>query len=108
MSRAAIPLLRPPEQRWECPSCGQVSVTREVGTRMHACPGMKGLTVPMVPAGTKATHRVNDRQDYVGRDEVQTDGEGRVVMSVTTVRDDGEDCTVYAPTAVASIREAMG
>lgn len=97
-----VPVLFP-ETRWQCPSCGAQDVTHEAAphTRYHACAALKGLTAPMVPAGTRAAHKVNDRQDYLGRDIAQTDGEGRVVMSVTTVRDDGEDCTIYAPTVVA-------
>jgi len=95
-----IPILEP-EQRWECPSCDLQEVTHEPRphTRMHACRGQRLLTLPMVPAGTKAKHVVNDREDYIGADLAQTDAEGHVVMSATTVRDDGEDCTVYAPTA---------
>lgn len=97
------PILRP-EQRWECPSCDFTDVTHEAQphTRMHACKGQRLLTLPMVPAGTKAKHVVNDREDYVGRELVQCDAEGKPVMSVNTVRDDGEDCTVYAPTASGS------
>lgn len=97
-----VPLLRP-EHRWECPSCPATDVTHEAQphTRMHACRGLKGLTAPMVPAGTRAEHRALEREDYVNGDNVQVDGEGRPVMSVITVRDDGQDCTVYAPTASA-------
>jgi len=29
--------------------------------------------------------------------------DGRPVMNVTTIRDDGQDCTVFAPTATARI-----
>lgn len=97
-----VPVLRPPEQRWECPSCPQTSLTREARphSRMHACAGMAGLTVPMVPAGTRAEHRAYEREDYIAGELVQlAPGTGRPVMSVTTVRDDGQDATVYAPTA---------
>lgn len=97
----AVPLLEPPVTRWHCPSCGLTDVTRDAQphSRMHPCAGMAGLTVPMVPAGVAAEHRARDREDYVGREIVQTDDNGRPVMSVTTTRDDGEDLTVYAPTA---------
>lgn len=97
----SVPLLRP-EHRWHCPSCGLLDLTHEARphTRMHSCGALGGLTAPMLPDGARGEHRVNDRQDYVGTDQVQTDDAGRVVMSVTTVRDDGEDCTVYAPTMV--------
>lgn len=96
--------------QWECPSC----VVRYTSCRkvlngipdrtppLHTCRGMKGLSVPFVREGTNAIHVANDREDYVNGELVQTDGEGRPIMSVQTVRDDGEDCTVYAPTATGS------
>jgi hypothetical protein len=55
----------------------------------------------MVPAGTHCKIEVHVREDYVGKELVQTDANGRPVMSVVTTRDDGQDCTVYAPTARA-------
>lgn len=72
-------------------------------TPHHTCKGMKGLTVPMVLDGTKVKHEVIERGDYIGGEHVQTDGEGRPVMSVVTTRDDGQDCTVFAPTASLSV-----
>lgn len=97
-----VPLLSPPEQRWECPHprCDVTDVTREARphTRMHQCAGLGGITVPLVPAGTRAEFRVHEREDYVGDERVQLHG-GRPLMNVTTVRDDGQDVTVFAPTA---------
>jgi alkyl sulfatase BDS1-like metallo-beta-lactamase superfamily hydrolase len=61
------------------------------------------LTVPMVAAGVKAKHVIRRREDYSHGDILARDSDGRVVMSVQTVRDDGEDCTVFAPTAVQSM-----
>jgi hypothetical protein len=92
---------------WECPNCDATHVTRETRphTPFHACRGLKGLTVPYVEAGTAAKVEAVERGDYVGTEQVQTDGEGRPVMAVVTTRDDGQDCTVYAPTAVATARE---
>jgi hypothetical protein len=101
-----VPLLVAPEHRWECPSCDLTDVTREarVHQRMHSCRGVAGLTVPMVPAGTRAEHRLAEREDYIGKEQVQyAPATGRPAMSVTTTRDDGEDCTVYAPTARAEV-----
>lgn len=94
-------LLTAPERRWECPSCPATDVTREARphTRMHNCTGLAGLSVPMVPAGTRAEHRRVEREDYIGGEHVRLDGMGRPVMSVVTVRDEGQDCTVYAPAA---------
>jgi hypothetical protein len=68
---------------------------------MHACKGISGLTAPLILEGTKGKTEVNEREDYVGNEFVQTDAEGRVVMSTITTRDDGQDCTVYVATAQA-------
>jgi len=57
----------------------------------------------MVPAGTHCKVVAVEREDYVGRELVQTDGNGRPVMAVQTIRDDGMDCAVLAPCATASI-----
>lgn len=96
-------LLTPPIRRWECPNCDQKGVTREAlpHTRMHACRGLAGLTVPMVQEGTRCKIEAVERGDWIGSELVQTDGNGRPVMAVVTTRDEGQDCTVYAPTAVA-------
>ena len=100
-----IPVLRP-EQRWECPSCDFTDVTHYAGdhpvSRMHACGGLRGLTAPMVLAGQRAEHRLVEREDFIGKEDVQYDGEGRPVMAVVTVRDEGNDTTVYAPVATAT------
>lgn len=97
-----LPLLTR-EHRWACPNCDLTEVTREAQphTRFHACRGLRGLTAPMVPAGTRAKVEARERDDYVGCELVQTDGEGRPVMSVVTTRDDGQDCAVLAPCASA-------
>lgn len=95
------PLLLRRESRWECPNCVFTDVTVETlpHTRMHTCRGLKGLTAPMVPAGTRCKVEAQERGDYVGKELVQCDGEGRPVMSVVTTRDDGTDCAVLAPAA---------
>ena len=88
--------------RWHCPECHKEAVTsgprREVP--WHACPRVRGLNVPMLPAGTKGKLEAKEREDYIGTEMVQLDPErGRPVQSVVTTRDDGQDATVYAPTA---------
>ena len=100
-------LLGPPERRWECPNCEAKHVTHETQphTPFHTCRGLRGLTAPFVAVGTKAKVETVERGDYVGREQVQTDGNGRPVMAVVTTRDDGQDCAVLAPTATASARE---
>lgn len=91
------------EHRWTCPNCTLEEVTHEAQphSRMHPCRGLRGLTAPMVPAGTSAKVEAHEREDYVAGELVTVDGHGRPIMSVITTRDDGQDCTVYAPTATA-------
>lgn len=102
----SVPLLLP-ESRWECPNCDLTDVTRQAGphSRMHTCPGARGMTVPMVPAGTRCKVELREREDYVNGEIVQTDENGRPVMSAVITRDDGTDTAVYAPCATADARE---
>jgi len=76
-------------------------VTREFAphSRFHRCPGLAGLSAPMVPAGTRAKVEAVEREDYIGAEDVQYDGNGRPIMAVVTTRDEGNDVAVYAPTA---------
>ncbi len=99
-----IPILQPPVQLWECPNCSATDTTRErkPHTRFHPCPGLGGLTAPMVPAGSGARVTANEREDYLGREDAQVDDTGRPFMSVTTTYSDGHtDLAVLAPTAIA-------
>jgi hypothetical protein len=109
-------VLEPPEKVWECPSCGFRDRTREARphTRMHACRAMAGLTAPMVEvrsiSGELDHRKVRlvrvEREDYVGRAVVRTDGEGRPAMAVRTERADGSnDAHVFADTAVFRLSE---
>lgn len=93
-------ILQPPERRWECPNCSLEQVTRDARphSRMHPCKGLRGLTAPMVPAGTRAKVVAHEREDYISGERV-TLHEGRPIMNVTTTRDDGEDVAVFAPLA---------
>lgn len=109
-SRAVV--LRPPLRRWECPSCGAQHVTRDARaiTPMHGCRALKGFSVPYVEVlgrelkKRSVTHRVVERGDWVGKEKVHTDGDGKPVMAVHTERADGHDTHVYAPAAHAEIR----
>jgi pheromone shutdown protein TraB len=56
----------------------------------------------MVPKGTKAKVEVHEREDYIGRELVRLDDNGRPVMNIITTRDEGQDCMVFAPTATGS------
>jgi hypothetical protein len=96
-----VPILNPPEHRWECPNCDVTAVTRwtEPHTEMHHCAGLAGLWAPMVAAGVKAKVEMLVREDYVNGEDIRYDGEGRPAMAVRTTRDDGTDLAVYAPTA---------
>jgi hypothetical protein len=62
---------------------------------------------PLVPKGTDCKVEAVEREDFVGKEMVQTDGNGRPVMAVRTTRVDGMDCTVYAPTAYATREELV-
>ena len=55
----------------------------------------------MVPDGTKCKVEAIERGDYIDKEIVRVDGNGRPIMSIITSRDNGQDCTVYAPTATA-------
>lgn len=98
-----IPILRP-FQRWYCPNCRKEDVTHEAAphTRYHVCPKLSYLTAPMLPTGTKAKIEANEREDYIGKELVRLNADGRPVMNIVTTRDDGQDCTVFAPAATAT------
>ncbi len=97
-------LVPPPVRNWYCPSCYLTDQTKgaQYTNRWHPCPKLGGLTTPMLLEGVKGEHKAIMREDYVGSEKVQTDNEGRPVMNITTVRDNGQDVTVFAPTATAS------
>lgn len=92
-------LIRP--VTWVCDRCNVREQTREADphSRFHHCSGMAGLTMPMVREGESVKVEVHEREDYIGREQVQL-ADGRPVMNVTTTRDDGEDVAVFAPTAL--------
>lgn len=97
------------EHRWECPKCSATHVSHEARphTPFHPCRGLAGLMAPFVPAGTRCKVEANEREDYIGKDLVQVDGNGRPIMNVTITRDDGQDCAVYAPTATIESRKLI-
>ena len=87
---------------WFCPSCKLTDTTREARphSRFHICPRTRYLTVPMVRKGLSAKVVLTEREDYVGKELVRLDPErGRPVQNVTIVRDNGQDCAVFAGTA---------
>lgn len=106
MADVRVPLLQPVVTCWECPRCTFRDTTREAQphTRMHACSGLGGLSAPMVREGERVKVVVNEREDYIGAEDVQL-ADGRPVMNVSTERPDGSnDLVVYAPTAYGSGR----
>jgi hypothetical protein len=89
-----------PEVRWSCPNCDATHVTSARRPfPQHRCRGLTGLFAPFVEDGTASKVVAVERDDYVGTEMVQTDGEGRPVSSIVTVRDDGSDCKILAPGA---------
>jgi len=101
---AVTAVLLEAEHRWACPNCTLEDVTRIAGphVRYHACAGLYGLSVPMTPAGTACKVVAVEREDYIGREDVQYAPEtGRPVALIVTVRDEGQDCAVLAPCATA-------
>lgn len=103
-------ILELPEQRWTCPNCTSTEVTRGEANRFHYCPGLAGILAPMVPEGTDCTVRALEREDFVGDELVQYDGNGRPIMSLITERPDGtNDLIVNVPTArVGADSHGMG
>jgi hypothetical protein len=97
----SIPLLAT-DILWTCPNCPFEDVTHDgrPHTRYHQCAGLNGILAPMVRKGVKASVRAVERGDYIGTEDVPLT-EGRPVMSVVTEREDGQDVTVFAPTAHA-------
>ena len=91
----------PPPREWECAHCPVVERTSaSVPNRYHRCAGLAGLEAPLVPMHSGAWLVVVEREDYVGREDVLYDGNGRPIMSVTVNRPDGSnDAVVYVPTA---------
>lgn len=90
---------------WSCPNCDAAAHTVDAKVPWHDCRGLAGLHVALIAEGTKAKVEAIERGDWVGRELVQTDGNGRPVMAVQTTRDDGIDLAVYAPTATARLED---
>jgi len=94
--------------QWTCPRCHQEDASSgrrlesgEVVSRFHRCPALGLMLTPMIPVGTKAKITAHERDDYVGKDIIQTDASGRPIMSITVERETGMDTVVFAPTATA-------
>ncbi len=112
--RKDIPILNP-RKEWDCPNCETEDVTEvaQPHTRMHACAGMRGLTLPMVekarrPAGKRSV-RVSPvlREDYVGKEKgLVYNDEGQPIMAAVTEYGDGSnDVAVFAPVVRVEMRQ---
>jgi hypothetical protein len=91
---------------WVCDKCPTAArKPRQLNHQeYHNCPALGNLSVPMIEQGQRVKVTVNEREDYTNGDAVQTDGAGRPVMSITVEREDGIDCSVYAPAATIDRR----
>jgi len=91
-------------QDWECPQCGAGERVKPPlppnGTRLHTCPKLHYLTVPLVLAGSDCTIRATEREDYLGREVQRTGDDGKPYMNVITEHGDGHtDLAVFSPVA---------
>jgi len=98
--------LTPPRKLYTCPNCQAEEMHPVVvrGAHMHPCPGLGGLTAPLVAAGLDVKVEPVERDDYIGNEHgVRFDADGTPVQSIITTHDDGSnDCVVFAPAATAS------
>lgn len=102
----SVPLLYGRPVRWACPNCDVTDVTYPLPpgqSQYHACAGLHGLNAPLVPEGTRARVTATEREDYLNGEVQQQGDDGRAYMNVIVTRDDGQDCTVFAPTATARL-----
>jgi hypothetical protein len=92
------------ERHWGCPNCDYTRVTFKSGAQavIHRCRGLAGLIAPLVEDGVRAKVTAREREDYVGSDLVQVNGDNRPIMSIVTEREDGQDCRILAPVATAT------
>jgi hypothetical protein len=100
-------LLLQAAQDWFCPNCPAAETTPPLppnASRFHGCPGLHGLTAPLVRAGTRCKVEAEERQDYLGDDLQATGDNGKAYMAVRTTRDDGDDLLVNAGLAKAELR----
>lgn len=84
---------------WYCPNCEAEAHTVDEKLPYHPCPKLPGLMSPLVRKGLAAKVEIVERGDWVGKELVQADANGRPVMAIKTTRDEGEDLVVLAPCA---------
>jgi hypothetical protein len=100
-----IPLLRAMAE-WYCPNCWVTDTAPPPPpgqVRFHNCPGLHGLSAPLVQKEVSCKVWAQEREDYLDG-EVQAMGDdGRAYMAVVTTRDDGQDVAVNAGLARARL-----
>lgn len=102
----AVPLLRAMVE-WSCPNCWITDTAERPPpgqVRFHNCPGLHGLSAPLVEAAVSCKVVAEEREDYLAG-EVQAMGDdGKAYMAVRTVRGDGSnDLAVNAGLAQARL-----
>jgi len=87
---------------WWCPNCTEVAHTVDSKLPHHRCVKV-GLMVPLLQVGVPAKLVLVEREDMIAGEHVQYSGDEshRPYMSAVVTRDDGQDTTVFAPTATA-------
>lgn len=87
-------------QQWVCPNCPATAATFGQPNRFHNCKGLAGIYAPMIPAGSDARVTAQEREDYVGQEDVRVNADGRPIMAVVVTRGDGSnDVVAFAATA---------
>jgi hypothetical protein len=96
-----VHLLDAPIRYWRCPSCQTIDSTRQTGhySRMHSCPGLGNITVPLVEVATPDTEP-DARHVFVEREDYAINPDVNRIAAISTRHGSGRiDCTVLAPTA---------
>jgi hypothetical protein len=85
-----------------CPECGlaeRIRVLPGNAARMHNCPGLHGLTAPLVPAGMNCRLVAIERSDYLNDEHQRTGDDGKPYQAVVTERADGSSDAHVFPAA---------
>lgn len=102
----ALPLLMVTED-WSCPNCPATERTKGLppnAARFHNCPGLHGLSAPLIRAGVRCKVTAEERQDYLNGDLQATGDDGKPYMAIRTTYDDHDDLAVNAGLAHAELR----
>lgn len=92
-------------QDWECPACHLADRTRPLppaAARFHPCPGLHGLSAPLVRSGADCRIVAVEREDYLRGEKQATGDDGKPYMAIRTDYGDGRSNLVMNP-AVARL-----